>query len=129
MPFTHLHVHTEYSMLDGLSRVDGLVERAKQLGMSALGLTDHGGMYGAVEFYAACEKAGVKPIIGCELYVAAGSRHDRNAGDKNPYHLTALAQSNEGYRNLMRLVTKANLEGFYYKPRVDRALLSPTPRG
>ena len=123
MSFTHLHVHTEYSMLDGLSRVDGLVERAKELGMGALGLTDHGGMYGAVEFYAACEKAGIKPIIGCELYVAAGSRHDRNPADKQPFHLTVLAQTNEGYRNLVRLVTRANLEGFYYKPRVDRALL------
>ena len=123
MSFTHLHVHTEYSMLDGLSRVAGLVGRAKELGMSALGLTDHGGMYGAVEFYAACEKAGIKPIIGCELYVAANSRHDRNAGDKQPYHLTVLAQTNEGYRNLVRLVTRANLEGFYYKPRVDRGLL------
>ena len=123
MSFTHLHVHTEYSMLDGLSRIEALVDQAKSLGMDALGITDHGGMYGAVDFYSACIDAGIKPILGCELYVAPGSRLDRHAADKNPYHLTVVAQNNTGYKNLLQLVTKANLEGFYYKPRIDRELL------
>ncbi len=129
MPFTHLHVHTEFSMLDGLSRIEGLVSHAKDLGMDALGLTDHGGMYGAIDFYAACHEAGIKPIIGCELYVAGGSRLDKGAADKLPAHLTVLAQNAVGYRNLVKLVTKANLEGFYYKPRVDHELLDKHAEG
>ena len=124
MSFTHLHVHTEFSMLDGLSRIESLVARAKELGMDSLALTDHGGMYGVVEFYSACLAAGIKPIIGSELYVAAGSRLERHSNDKTPYHLTVLAQNNTGYKNLLQLVTKANLEGFYYKPRIDRELLA-----
>ncbi len=129
MPFTHLHVHTEFSMLDGISHIDGLVSHAKELGMDALGLTDHGGMYGAIDFYTACRDAGIKPIIGSELYVARGSRHGRGAADKLPAHLTVLAQNAAGYRNLVKLVTKANLEGFYYKPRVDQELLTAHAEG
>ena len=125
MSFTHLHVHSEYSLLDGLSRIPSMVSRAKELGMTALGLTDHGSMYGAVDFYSACKEAGIKPVIGCELYVAGGKRTDRGAGGKgqNQFHLTVLAQNNEGYRNLMKLSSRAHLEGFYYKPRVDHELL------
>ncbi|MBM3932891.1 MAG: DNA polymerase III subunit alpha [SAR202 cluster bacterium] len=120
--FTHLHVHTEYSLLDGLCFLDKLVDRAKQLGMNALGMTDHGGLYGAIDFYRIAKKAGVKPIIGCEMYVAPGSRHDRTSQEK-PYHMTVLAHNNTGYANLVKLVTKSHLEGFYYKPRIDRELL------
>ena len=122
--FTHLHVHTEYSMLDGLSRLDALVHRAKELGMDSLAITDHGGMYGAIDFYQIATKADVKPIIGCEMYVAPGSRHDRNSNNKSPYHMTVLAQNERGYDNLVKLVTKSNLEGFYYKPRIDREILA-----
>ena len=121
--FTHLHVHTEYSLLDGLSRIVPLVSATKEQGMTALALTDHGGLHGVVDFYSACQEAGIKPIIGCEIYVAPGDHHERRSADKSPYHLTVLAQSNQGYHNLIRLVTKANLEGFYYKPRVDKQLL------
>ena len=127
--FTHLHVHTEYSMLDGLSRIDGLVERAEQLGMDSLAITDHGGMYGAVDFYNKAIARGIKPILGCEMYVAPGSRHDKIAGDKSPYHLTVLAQDAEGYRNLIKLVTKSHVEGFYYRPRIDRELLERHQKG
>ena len=127
--FTHLHVHTEYSMLDGLSRIDPLVRRAKELGMDSLAITDHGGLYGAIDFYQAAVAAGVKPIIGCEMYVAPGSRHDRNPAEKSPYHLTVLAKDAVGYRNLVKLVTKSHVEGFYYKPRVDREVLQEHSRG
>ena len=123
MPFNHLHVHSEYSLLDGLSRIPSLVTRAKELGMGALALTDHGSLYGVVDFYTACKEAGVKPIIGCELYVAPGSRYDRTPGAKPYSHLTVLAQNNEGYHNLVKLSSKGHLEGFYHKPRVDHALL------
>ena len=128
-PFVHLHVHTEYSMLDGLSRIPTLVQHAKELGMDSLAITDHGGLYGAVEFYSECINAGIKPIIGCEVYVAAGSRHSKGPADKSPYHLTLLAKNNTGYRNLIQLVSKAHLEGFYYKPRVDRELLEEYGQG
>ena len=121
--FVHLHSHSEYSLLDGLSRIPAMVNRAKELGMNALGITDHGSMYGVVDFYTACKEAGIKPVIGCELYVAPGDMRNRGPADKNYTHLTVLAQNNEGYRNLMKLTSKAHLEGFYYKPRVDRALL------
>jgi DNA polymerase-3 subunit alpha len=116
-------------MLDGFSNIGALVQRAKDQGMTALGLTDHGGMYGAVDFYTACQEAGIKPIIGCELYVAPESRHQRRPAEKSPHHLTVLARNNQGYRNLMQLVTKANLEGFYYKPRVDKELLEQHNEG
>ena len=122
--FTHLHNHTEYSfMLDGLSRLETVVVRAKELGMDSLAITDHGGLYGAIDFYRIALDAGVKPIIGCEMYVAPGSRHDRTPGDKSPFHLTVLCKDITGYRNLVKLVSAANLEGFYYKPRIDREIL------
>ena len=127
--FTHLHVHTEYSMLDGLSRINLLVQQAKQLEMTSLGITDHGGMYGVIDFYSACHDAGIKPIIGCEVYVAGGSRHDRRPADKTPHHLTVLAHNHQGYQNLLKLITKANLEGFYYRPRVDKDLLAEHREG
>ncbi len=130
MPFTHLHVHSEYSLLDGLSRIPAMVNRAKDLGMTALGLTDHGSMYGVVDFYSACKEAGIKPVIGCELYVANGKRTERTTGAKaQNHHLTVLAKNNEGYRNLMKLSSRAHLEGFYYKPRVDHELLEELADG
>ena len=121
--FTHLHVHTEYSLLDGLCRIDPLVSRASELGMDALAITDHGVMHGAIDFYKASVSAGIKPIIGCEMYVARDDHRGRDASEKNPYHLTVLARNIQGYRNLLKLVTAAHLDGFYYKPRVDRGLL------
>jgi DNA polymerase-3 subunit alpha len=124
MSFVHLHVHSEYSLLDGLSSCQELAQRAAELGMPALALTDHGAMYGAVQFYKACTAAKIKPIIGMEAYVAPRSRSDRSAEDRRPYHLCLLAQNDVGYHNLMRLATAAQLEGFYYKPRVDRELLA-----
>ncbi|MDO8750767.1 MAG: DNA polymerase III subunit alpha [Dehalococcoidia bacterium] len=128
-PFTHLHVHTEYSLLDGLSRISPLVQRAKELGMDSLAITDHGALYGAVEFYSECKSAGIKPIIGCEVYVAQGSRHSKTPADKSPYHLTLLAKDNTGYSNLIQLVSKAQLEGFYYKPRIDQELMEAHHQG
>ncbi|MBN1176241.1 MAG: DNA polymerase III subunit alpha, partial [Dehalococcoidales bacterium] len=121
--FTHLHVHTEYSLLDGMCRIRQLVDRAKELGMDSLAITDHGVMYGVIEFYREAREAGIKPIIGCEVYVAPNGRLSRNAGDKNNYHLILLAKDVTGYENLIQLTTKAHLEGFYYKPRVDKELL------
>jgi len=121
--FTHLHVHTEYSLLDGMCRIPQLVERARELGMDTLAITDHGVMYGAIQFYLAAKEAGIKPVIGCEVYVAQDSRFSRDASDKNNYHLLLLAKNHTGYHNLIQLTTKAHLEGFYYKPRVDKELL------
>lgn len=124
MNFIHLHVHSHYSLLDGLGKIDDLIARAQELGMPALALTDHGNLYGAVEFYKACIKAGIKPIIGVEAYIATEGMRDRRPGiDDKRFHLTILAINNEGYKNLIQLVTKAHLEGFYYKPRVDKACL------
>lgn len=129
-PFTHLHTHSHYSLLDGLSKVDDLVKQAKEHGMDSLAITDHGVLYGAVEFYKKCTKAGIKPIIGCEMYMTEGSRHHKTPGiDDKRFHLILLAKNNEGYRNLMRLVTKAHLEGFYYKPRIDKQLLREHAEG
>lgn len=119
--FTHLHVHTEYSLLDGASKIKELVAYAKELGMESLAITDHGVMYGVVDFYQECEKQGIKPIIGCEVYVAPASHLDRNT--KTRFHLILLAENNKGYHNLMKLVSTAQLEGMYYKPRVDKDLL------
>ena len=128
--FTHLHVHSEYSLLDGLARVPDLVQTAKARGFESLALTDHGVMYGAVQFYKAALKAGIKPILGCELYVAPRSRFDRDSVlDRKAYHLTVLAENERGYRNLLALVSAAQLEGFYYKPRVDRELLERHSEG
>ena len=121
--FTHLHNHTEYSLLDGLSRISPMVQRAKDLGMDTLAITDHGGLYGAIEFYTECKEAGIKPIIGLEAYLAQESRHRKGTADKSPYHLLLLAKDMEGYRNLLKLSSMSHLEGFYYKPRVDKELL------
>ena len=122
--FTHLHVHSHYSLLDGLAKIDELVNRAGDLGFDALALTDHGVLYGAIEFYQKARKAGIKPIIGSELYVAVEDMREKRPGiDDRRWHLTVLAANFTGYQNLIHLVTKAHLEGFYYKPRVDKALL------
>ena len=128
-PFTHLHLHTEYSLLDGLCQVEPLVERAKELGMDAIGLTDHGVLHAAIDFYRIARREGIKPIIGMEGYLATGSRHDRNAADKQPFHITLLAKNEAGYKNLLQLGTKAQLEGFYYKPRIDHELLEEHREG
>jgi DNA polymerase-3 subunit alpha len=127
--FTHLHVHTEYSLLDGMCNIPQLVSRAKDLGMDSLAITDHGVMYGVIEFYQAAREAGIKPIIGSELYIAPGGRLSRNAGDKINYHLILLAKNQTGYQNLIQLTTRAHLEGFYYKPRVDKELLEQHHEG
>ena len=121
--FAHLHNHSEYSLLDGLSSVKDMAQRAKELGQSALALTDHGVMYGAIDFYRACKDVGIKPIIGMEGYVAQSSRLTRNPADRSPYHMTVLAKNEVGYGNLLKLASKAQLEGFYYRPRMDREIL------
>ncbi len=122
--FTHLHVHTEYSLLDGMCRIPQLIAQAKELGMDSLAITDHGAMYGVIQFYQEAKVANIKPIIGCEIYVAPNSRFGRTPADKNNYHIVLLARNLTGYHNLIQLTTKANLEGFYYKPRVDKELLT-----
>ncbi len=128
--FIHLHTHSHYSLLDGLSKIKDMVARAKKLEMPALALTDHGNMYGAIEFYKECKKNGIKPIIGVEGYVAARTRFDKEPNiDNRRFHITLLAKNAAGYRNLIKLVTKANLEGYYYKPRMDKALLREHSEG
>ena len=125
--FVHLHLHTEYSLLDGACRIDRLMERAAALNFGALAITDHGVLYGAIDFYQAAKKAGLKPIIGCEVYVAPGSRLEKktlNGGRDAYHHLVLLAQNETGYKNLIKLVTAAHLEGYYYKPRIDKELLA-----
>jgi len=131
MSFIHLHVHSHYSLLDGLSQIDHLVNFAKADGATAIALTDHGVMYGAVEFYQKCHKAGIKPIIGMEAYVAPGSRLDKNyvKGEKTSHHLVLLAKNNAGYKNLLKLTSIAHLEGYYYKPRIDWELLTKHHEG
>ncbi|MBI2054519.1 MAG: DNA polymerase III subunit alpha [Candidatus Sungbacteria bacterium] len=130
MRFAHLHVHSHYSLLDGLTKIDELVARVKELGMDSVALTDHGNLYGAIEFYQKAKKAGVKPIIGCEMYIAARKMTDKDAGlDDRRFHLTVLAKTTEGYHNLVKLVTAAHLKGFYYKPRVDKELLGKYSKG
>ncbi len=125
MNFTHLHVHTEYSLLDGASKIKELVARTKELGMDSIAITDHGVMYGVIDFYRAAKEAGIRPIIGCEVYVAPGSRFDRenNQGEDRYNHLVLLAENDTGYKNLMKIVSKGFTEGFYYKPRVDYEVL------
>ena len=127
--FAHLHVHTEYSMLDGISRIPDLVTQTANLGMSSLAMTDHGTLYGVVDFYSACKEAGIKPIIGCEVYVAKNSRLDRSNSERSPHHLVMLARDDTGYRNLMQLVTRAHVEGFHYRPRIDRELIEQYHQG
>ena len=129
-PFVHLHNHTAFSLLDGAGRIEDEVKRAAELGMPALAITDHGVMYGAVQFYKSCRANGIKPIIGCEVYVARRSRFQKEGGrDEKPYHLILLAENETGYHNLCKLVTLSYLEGFYYKPRVDRDLLAAHHEG
>ncbi len=125
MSFAHLHVHTEYSLLDGSNKIAEYVSRVKELGMTSAAITDHGVMYGVIDFYKACKKEGINPVIGCEVYVAPGSRLDREQshGDDRYYHLILLAENNTGYANLMKIVSRSFTEGFYYKPRVDLELL------
>lgn len=129
--FVHLHLHTEYSLLDGAVRIPELMKRAKALGMPAVAMTDHGNLYGAVEFYQEARNAGIKPIIGCEAYLAPGSMQEKKdvAGRRRSSHLTLLAETNEGYANLVKLITKAHLDGMYYKPRIDKAALREHARG
>ena len=131
MAFTHLHVHTEYSLLDGSSKIKELTARAKELGMDSMAITDHGVMYGVIHFYRAAREVGIKPILGCEVYVAPGSRFDREsgAGEDRYYHLVLLAENNTGYKNLMKIVSKGFVDGFYYKPRVDLKLLTTYHEG
>ena len=125
MNFAHLHVHTEYSLLDGSNKIKEYVARVKELGMNSAAITDHGVMYGVIDFYREAKKQGIKPILGCEVYVAPNSRFDRevNGGEDRYYHLVLLAENNTGYANLMKIVSKGFVEGYYYKPRVDKALL------
>ena len=128
--FVHLHVHTEYSLLDGACRIKELAKACKERGMDALAITDHGVMYGIVEFYEACKNEGIKPIIGCEVYTAKRTRFDKAPGVDNDYgHLILLAKNNVGYHNLIKIVSKAFTEGYYYKPRVDLELLKEYSEG
>ena len=131
MSFTHLHVHTEYSLLDGSSKMKEITARAKELGMDSLAITDHGVMYGVIDFYRAAKEVGIKPIIGCEVYVAPGSRFEKEAGasEDRYYHLVLLAENNQGYANLMKIVSKGFLDGYYYKPRVDLEVLEKYHEG
>jgi len=130
-PFTHLHVHTEYSLLDGSAKVKELIARAKELNMDSVAITDHGAMYGVMEFYKAAKEKDIKPILGCEVYVAPKSRFDKEnyTGNVQYYHLVLLAENNTGYQNLIKIVSAGFLEGFYYKPRVDLELLEKYHEG
>ena len=125
MAFTHLHVHTEYSLLDGAARISEVVARAKELGQTALAITDHGCMFGVIDFYRECKKQGIKPVIGCEVYTAARKMTDKDA-DKDKYqgHLVLLAKDNEGYKNLIKIVSQGYTKGYYYKPRIDKDVLA-----
>ena len=124
MAFTHLHVHTEYSLLDGAARIKDLVAQAKKLEMDALAITDHGVMFGVVDFWRECKKQGIKPILGCEVYTARRNRFDKEADkDKKRGHLILLAKNNQGYKNLTKIVSRGFTEGFFYKPRIDKAIL------
>src|SRR5271166_56498 len=130
--FVHLHLHTDYSMLDGACDVDKLCERAKELGMPAVAMTDHGNIFGAVHFVNAANKVGIKPIIGCELYICKKDDHNitRTPPDGDTYnHLLVLAENEEGYRNLVKITSEASLHGFYYKPRVSKKFLAEHSRG
>ena len=130
-PFVHLHCHSHYSLLDGASRIPELVARVKSLGMNACAITDHGNLYGAIEFYLACRSAGINPIIGYEAYVAPGKRGEREAKKRGEagYHLTLLARNATGFRNLIKMASVAYLEGYYYIPRIDKELLADHHEG
>ena len=127
--FVHLHVHTEYSLLDGLTKIKNLVNTVKEMGMNSIAITDHGNMYGAIEFYKACKKADIKPIIGCEIYMAPNGRLDKSPNNRRSNHLILLAKNTQGYKNLMTLVSIANIEGYYYKPRIDWETLTKYHEG
>ena len=130
MAFTHLHVHSEYSLLDGMSRISEAPEYVKSLGMDSLAITDHGVMFGIVDFYKSCKKAGIKPIIGCEVYVAARTRFDKDPErDRGMFHLILLAENMTGYKNLTKIVSIGFTEGFYFKPRVDKEVLREHSEG
>ena len=131
MGFTHLHVHTEYSLLDGSNKIKEYVARVKELGMDSAAITDHGVMYGCMDFYRAAKEAGINPILGCEVYVAPGSRFDKEVqhGEDRYYHLVLLAENNQGYSNLMKIVSAGFVEGYYYKPRVDLEVLEKYHEG
>ena len=131
MAFTHLHVHTEYSLLDGSNKIKEYVARVKELGMNSAAITDHGVMYGVIDFYRAARAEGINPILGCEVYVAPGSRFDRERvdGEDRYYHLVLLAENNTGYSNLMKIVSKGFVDGYYYRPRVDREVLEQYHEG
>ena len=131
MSFTHLHVHTEYSLLDGSSKIKELVARVKELGMDSIAITDHGVMYGVIDFYRTAKEQGIKPILGCEIYVAPGSRFDREnvKGENRYYHMVLLAENDKGYHNLMKIVSRGFTEGYYYKPRVDFEVLEQYHEG
>ena len=130
IPFTHLHVHSQYSILDGAASVSSLVNKAKDDGMTALALTDHGTMFGIKEFHSTCERAQIKPILGCETYVAARTIQNKNDKvDRSGHHLILLAKNKQGYKNLVRLISIANTEGFYYKPRIDKTHLEKYSEG
>lgn len=129
MSFVHLHVHTEYSLLDGLTKIKNLVNTVKEMGMNSIAITDHGTMYGAIEFYKACKKAEIKPIIGCETYIAPNGRLDKSTNNRRNQHLILLAKNQQGYKNLMKIVTIAHIEGYYYKPRIDWEILQKYHEG
>src|SRR3990167_4575874 len=128
--FVHLHNHSEYSLLDGLSKIPEMVKRAKELDMKAIAITDHGNMYGTIKFYSECISQGIKPIIGSEIYISKRTRHDKEAGvDTDSNHLILLAKNEIGYKNLMKIISIANLEGYYYRPRSDIQLLKDYHEG
>ena len=129
MRFAHLHVHTEYSLLDGSSKINEIVKQAKDLGMESLAITDHGAMYGVVDFYKECLNQGIHPVIGCEVYVAKGSRLQKEGRGGDYNHLVLLAETQDGYQNLIKMVSKGFTEGFYYKPRIDWELLEQYHEG
>ena len=131
MSFVHLHTHTEYSLLDGSNKIKEYAARVKELGMEAAAITDHGAMFGVIDFYRAARAEGIKPILGCEVYVAPNSRFDKEltGGEDRYYHLVLLAETNEGYANLVKIVSKGYVEGFYYRPRVDMEVLEQYHKG
>src|SRR5881628_1928298 len=129
--FVHLHLHTEYSLLDGACRIGDAVDKARAAKMPAIAITDHGNMFGVVEFYKEASEKGLKPIIGCESYIAPGSRFDKKSGSAREaaFHLVLLAKDETGYKNLVKLISAAHLEGFYYKPRIDKEILAQHSKG